>query len=90
MCCIHEAAAAPEGSLFFLARLTLQIFSEKIRAGQAAKRHPDFMIVARLEALIAGWGEEEARQALTPDASPRRGTWSSVLRSAAGAGVWVC
>ena len=90
MCCIHEAAAAPEGSLFCLARLLLQIFSEKIRAGQAAKRHPDFMIVARLEALIAGWGEEEARQALTPDASPRRGTWSSVLRSAAGAGVWVC
>jgi len=35
-------------------------FCALIKAGQAAKRHPDFMVVSRLEALIAGLGEEEA------------------------------
>src|SRR5438309_5071477 len=32
----------------------------KIRAAKAAQTVPDFMIIARTEALIAGWGHEEA------------------------------
>ncbi|MBI1870711.1 MAG: isocitrate lyase/phosphoenolpyruvate mutase family protein [Chlamydiae bacterium] len=32
----------------------------KIRAGQSAKKNPDFLFIARIEALIAGWGMEEA------------------------------
>lgn len=36
-------------------------FQGKIEAARAARRDPDFMIVARVEALIAGLGQEEAR-----------------------------
>lgn len=32
----------------------------KIKAAKAAQINPDFMIIARTEALIAGWGKEEA------------------------------
>src|ERR671923_1240329 len=32
----------------------------KIRAAKAAQTVPDFLIIARTEALIAGWGQEEA------------------------------
>lgn len=32
----------------------------KIRAAKAAQTVPDFMVIARTEALIAGWGQEEA------------------------------
>jgi phosphoenolpyruvate phosphomutase len=32
----------------------------KIKAAKAAQANPDFMIIARTEALIAGWGKEEA------------------------------
>lgn len=32
----------------------------KIKAAKAAQIHPEFMIIARTEALIAGWGQEEA------------------------------
>mgnify|MGYP001346009017 CR=1 FL=1 len=32
----------------------------KIRAAKAAQRDPDTFIIARTEALIAGWGREEA------------------------------
>ena len=32
----------------------------KIRAAKAAQVSPEFMIIARTEALIAGWGQEEA------------------------------
>ena len=35
-------------------------FCNKIEAGQKAKSDPDFMIIARMESLIAGWGHEEA------------------------------
>jgi phosphoenolpyruvate phosphomutase len=35
-------------------------FAGKIRAGKDAQRDSDFCIVARVEALIAGWGLEEA------------------------------
>lgn len=36
-------------------------FQGKIEAARAARRDADFMIVARVEALIAGMGQEEAR-----------------------------
>ncbi len=32
----------------------------KIRAAKAAQISPEFMVIARTEALIAGWGQEEA------------------------------
>ncbi len=32
----------------------------KIQAAKAAQTVPDFMVIARTEALIAGWGQEEA------------------------------
>jgi phosphoenolpyruvate phosphomutase len=32
----------------------------KIKAAKAAQTVPDFMVIARTEALIAGWGKEEA------------------------------
>jgi phosphoenolpyruvate phosphomutase len=35
-------------------------FAGKIRAAKDAQQHPDFMVVARVEALIAGWGMKEA------------------------------
>lgn len=35
-------------------------FCGKIRAGKEAQRDPDFRIVARVEALIAGWSVDEA------------------------------
>ncbi len=39
----------------------IEEFQGKIEAARAARRNPDFMIVARVEALIAGLGQEEAR-----------------------------
>jgi len=35
-------------------------FCGKIRAGKDCQDDPDFCVVARVEALIAGWGQEEA------------------------------
>ena len=35
-------------------------FCGKIRAGKDSRQDPDFCIVARVEALIAGWGTDEA------------------------------
>ncbi|MCK5057874.1 MAG: phosphoenolpyruvate mutase [Candidatus Aminicenantes bacterium] len=35
-------------------------FSGKIKAGKDLQQDPDFVIVARVEALIAGWGLDEA------------------------------
>jgi len=37
----------------------IDVFCEKIKAGKAAQVTKDFMIFARLEALIAGYGEDE-------------------------------
>ncbi|MBM4242209.1 MAG: phosphoenolpyruvate mutase [Deltaproteobacteria bacterium] len=34
--------------------------ARKIAAAKAAQRRPDFFVIARTEALIAGWGKEEA------------------------------
>jgi len=39
---------------------TIPEFVGKIMAGKSAQRTEDFMIFARVEALIAGWGQEEA------------------------------
>jgi len=41
---------------------TVEEFSGKIRAAKAAQEDPDFTVIARTEALIAGWGIEEALQ----------------------------
>ncbi|WP_185893291.1 isocitrate lyase/phosphoenolpyruvate mutase family protein [Streptomyces sp. WAC08241] len=35
-------------------------FCGKLRAAKAAQRSPDLMVIARIEALIAGWGMDEA------------------------------
>lgn len=35
-------------------------FCGKIRAAKETQRSDDFMVIARVEALIAGWGQEEA------------------------------
>ncbi len=39
---------------------TIEEFSGKIKAGKDAQSDSDFVIVARVEAFIAGWGLEEA------------------------------
>jgi phosphonopyruvate hydrolase len=39
---------------------TIKEFSGKIRAIKENQKSNDFMVIARVEALIAGWGQEEA------------------------------
>lgn len=39
---------------------SIEEFSGKIRAMKDTQRDPDFVVVARIEAFIAGWGLEEA------------------------------
>jgi phosphoenolpyruvate phosphomutase len=39
---------------------TVDEHAGKIRAAKGAQRDPDFVVIARTEALIAGWGMEEA------------------------------
>jgi phosphoenolpyruvate phosphomutase len=41
--------------------LKVDEFEGKIEAAKAAQKHGDFMVIARVEALIAGWGQEEAQ-----------------------------
>ena len=63
-CIIEDKTGLKQNSLFGTERkqelADIETFSAKIAAGKAAQLSEDFMIVARLEALIAGWGEEEA------------------------------
>eukprot|EP00392_Amoebophrya_sp_AT5.2_P019012 g19699.t1 len=63
-CIIEDKAGLKQNSLFGTDRqqqlADIAEFSHKLAVGQAAKNNPDFMIIARLEALIAGAGEEEA------------------------------
>jgi len=63
-CIIEDKTGLKQNSLFGTERKqeleSIPAFCDKIRAGQAAKVTKEFMIIARLEALIAGWGEEEA------------------------------
>lgn len=42
--------------------LSIEEFEGKIEAAAAARRDPDFMIIARVEALIAGHGQAEAKR----------------------------
>ncbi|MFC1876016.1 isocitrate lyase/phosphoenolpyruvate mutase family protein [Thermodesulfobacteriota bacterium] len=41
--------------------LRVDEFEGKIEAAKAAQKNPDFMVIARIEALIAGYGQEEAQ-----------------------------
>ncbi|MDP7355555.1 MAG: isocitrate lyase/phosphoenolpyruvate mutase family protein [Desulfobacterales bacterium] len=41
--------------------LRVEEFEGKIESAKAAQKNPDFMVIARVEALIAGWGQEEAQ-----------------------------
>ena len=63
-CIIEDKTGLKQNSLFGTdAKQELENiddFCEKIRAGQEAKINPEFMIIARMESLIAGWGQEEA------------------------------
>ena len=64
MCIIEDKSGLKQNSLFGTERaqqLTpIDEFSEKIARGKAAQVTDDFMIIARLEALIADLGHEEA------------------------------
>jgi phosphoenolpyruvate phosphomutase len=40
--------------------VSVEEFSGKVRAAVENRRNPDLVIIARTEALIAGWGQEEA------------------------------
>jgi phosphoenolpyruvate phosphomutase len=61
---IEDKAGLKQNSLFGTERKQqledIDEFNRKIQKGQAAKVSQEFMIIARLEALIAGLGEEEA------------------------------
>merc|ERR1711957_106022 len=63
-CIIEDKAGLKQNSLFGVDRRQqledVDAFSEKIAAGKRAQVTEDFMIFARIEALIAGMGQEEA------------------------------
>lgn len=42
--------------------VSLEEFCGKMRAAKDAQQDPAFLVLARVEALIAGWGQEEARR----------------------------
>jgi len=61
---IEDKCGLKQNSLFGTERAQkledVDVFTEKLKAGKAAQVTKDFMIFARIEALIAGLGEEEA------------------------------
>lgn len=61
---IEDKAGLKQNSLFGTERKQqledIDTFCDKIRAGKEAQTHEDFMVCARMESLIAGYGEEEA------------------------------
>ncbi|XP_063221003.1 phosphoenolpyruvate phosphomutase-like isoform X1 [Bacillus rossius redtenbacheri] len=62
-CCIEDKCFPKTNSLLSGRRQPLadtQEFALKIRACKDHQRDPDFCVVARVEAFIAGWGLEEA------------------------------
>eukprot|EP01060_Flectonema_neradi_P005785 TRINITY_DN13874_c0_g1_i3.p1 TRINITY_DN13874_c0_g1~~TRINITY_DN13874_c0_g1_i3.p1 ORF type:complete len:309 (+),score=74.65 TRINITY_DN13874_c0_g1_i3:58-984(+) len=63
-CIIEDKTGLKQNSLYGTERkqslAEIPDFQEKIARGKAAQVGDDFMIFARLEALIAGWGQEEA------------------------------
>jgi hypothetical protein len=54
----------------------IEEFAGKIAAGKDTQQDANFSIVARVEALIAGWGMDEALRAPRPTASPVRTPFS--------------
>eukprot|EP01062_Namystynia_karyoxenos_P072070 TRINITY_DN6795_c0_g1_i1.p1 TRINITY_DN6795_c0_g1~~TRINITY_DN6795_c0_g1_i1.p1 ORF type:complete len:346 (+),score=148.85 TRINITY_DN6795_c0_g1_i1:79-1038(+) len=64
MCIIEDKQGLKQNSLFGTERkqelADIEEFSAKIAAGKRAQMTEDFMIIARLEALIAGHGQAEA------------------------------
>ncbi len=61
--CIEDKLFPKVNSLFAGGRQELAPVYEfvgKILAATNARRDPDFMVIARVEALIAGWGQQEA------------------------------
>lgn len=63
-CIIEDKSGLKQNSLFGTDRKQVledvDVFCDKIRVGKQAQATSDFMIIARLEALIAGLGEQEA------------------------------
>lgn len=63
-CVIEDKTGLKQNSLFGTERKQqledIDVFCEKIKAGKKAQVTEDFMIFARMESLIAGWGQEEA------------------------------
>jgi phosphoenolpyruvate phosphomutase len=61
---IEEKKFPKDNSLLAAGRqelLRVEEFEGKIEAAKAAQKSSDFMVIARVEALIAGWGQEEAQ-----------------------------
>ena len=71
--CFEDKSFPKENSLLPDGRqdlAPLEEFREKIETAVAARRSKEFAVVARVEALVAGWGQEEAlRRARTYDAA---------------------
>ena len=63
-CIIEDKTGLKQNSLFGTSRVQvledIDTFCEKIKAGTASRRNDNFMIIARIEALIAGHGQDEA------------------------------
>jgi phosphoenolpyruvate mutase len=63
-CIIEDKTGLKQNSLFGTERTQvlddIPSFCAKIAAGREARRTEDFMVIARIEALIAGFGMEEA------------------------------
>jgi len=63
-CIIEDKTGLKQNSLFGTERKQqledIETFCAKISAGKRAQVSDDFMIYARMESLIAGWGQEEA------------------------------
>jgi len=63
-CIIEDKSGLKQNSLFGTDRKQqledIDTFCAKIAAGKKAQVTDDFMIFARMESLIAGWGQEEA------------------------------
>ena len=61
---IEDKTGLKQNSLFGTERKQqledIDLFCDKIRAGKAAQVTDNFMVIARMESLIAGWGEDEA------------------------------
>lgn len=63
-CIIEDKTGLKQNSLFGTEKVQvledIPTFCEKLKTGISARRNSNFMIIARIEALIAGQGQEEA------------------------------